>query len=174
MLPFSAAPLAIRCSAQSWVKQKRGEATVIAYIYFRVFRLSPFCLQSSNSSTTPYNPLQLPTMSNHLNQKIPIFDIGTRTSNLPRWETFEFSFQDFKNLPTSKGRSVSLSEISCFGSKWRLRLYPGGHKKSYDGMVGIFLCNTLYPDHCTNIFFRMTVANFRKEGARFVETSFSF
>lgn len=34
---------------------------------------------------------------------------------------------------------VRSSKFSCFGNKWRVGMFPGGHSDSSDGMVGAFL-----------------------------------
>ena len=35
-------------------------------------------------------------------------------------------------------------EFTCFGHRWRVRIYPGGHSTSEEGMVGICF------DHLSN------------------------
>ena len=57
------------------------------------------------------------------------------------WEKFEVQFGGFANLPSEKGEKVLSPEFTCFGSQWRLQLYPGGNNISEDGMVAFYLEN---------------------------------
>ena len=60
------------------------------------------------------------------------------------WKFFEVRFDGFANLPATKDKYVSSPEFTCFHHKWRLAIFPGGHSKSKDGMVAVYL------DHCSN------------------------
>ena len=60
-------------------------------------------------------------------------------SENPNETLFSVTFDKFQMLPTEKGQAVKSSEFSCFGSKWRVKLYPDGNKVSFDGMVSLYL-----------------------------------
>lgn len=62
----------------------------------------------------------------------------TKSDN-PKERLYKITFNDFEDLPSEKGRMVRSSKFSCFGSKWRVGICPGGHTDSSDGMVGAFL-----------------------------------
>ena len=57
------------------------------------------------------------------------------------WESFEACFDDFSNLSTATNECVYSPEFSCFGRKWRLKLYPGGDTNSGYDAVATFLEN---------------------------------
>ena len=54
---------------------------------------------------------------------------------------FEVRFDGFAGLPTTKSNDnfTDSPEFTCFGHRWSLRLYPGGARRSDDGMVAVFL-----------------------------------
>ena len=60
-------------------------------------------------------------------------------SDDPKVTLFSITFDVFEDLPSDKGQEVLSSEFSCFGSTWRIPIYPGGKFGSSDGMVGLFL-----------------------------------
>mmetsp|Transcript_13418 Transcript_13418/g.19158 ORF Transcript_13418/g.19158 Transcript_13418/m.19158 type:complete len:134 (-) Transcript_13418:274-675(-) len=60
-------------------------------------------------------------------------------SDNPKERLFSITFDGFEDLPSEKGRKVRSSKFSCFGRKWRVGIFPGGHPDSSDGMVGAFL-----------------------------------
>ena len=73
---------------------------------------------------------------------MPIIDVGTPPASLltNELETQEIRFHEFEGLPAEKGSSVTYSpEFTCFGHKWRLKIYPGGDSASEEGMVGVYL-----------------------------------
>ena len=53
----------------------------------------------------------------------------------------EVHYNGFEGLPSERGVPVQSPEFTCFGHKWRVEIYPGGHSTSNEGMVGIFLEN---------------------------------
>ena len=67
--------------------------------------------------------------------------VGTPSSNFEEWTTAEVYFHGFAALPSERGESTKSPGFSCFGHKWRVYLYPGGHGDSDDGMVAVYLCN---------------------------------
>ncbi len=62
----------------------------------------------------------------------------TKSDN-PKERRYNITFNNFEDLPSEKGRMVRSSKFSCFGSKWRVGIFPGGHSDSSDGMIGAFL-----------------------------------
>ena len=73
-------------------------------------------------------------------------DVGTPPSSLSKdndneWEMIEVRYHGFQDLTVVRGEVVVSPEFTCFGHQWRLRVYPGGHTSSGDGMVGAFLEN---------------------------------
>ena len=79
--------------------------------------------------------------------RIRKIDVGTPPSSLSlsndnEWESIEVHYHDFENLTTTRDEAVVSSEFTCFGHKWRLKLYPGGNTTLVeDGMVSIALHN---------------------------------
>ena len=65
---------------------------------------------------------------------------GTRPTR-KEWEVIEVHYNGFEGLPSERGVPVQSPEFTCFGHKWRVEIYPGGHSTSNEGMVGIFLEN---------------------------------
>ena len=61
------------------------------------------------------------------------------TSDNPKEALFSVTFDNFEELPSEKGRAAVSSEFSCFGSQWRVSIYPGGEFGSLDEMVSLFL-----------------------------------
>ena len=57
----------------------------------------------------------------------------------------EVHFHEFENLTTRKGAAVKSSTFTCAGHEWNVWLYPGGDTSSEDGMIGVYLPNSL-PD----------------------------
>ncbi|KAL7530119.1 hypothetical protein ACHAXR_003314 [Thalassiosira sp. AJA248-18] len=55
------------------------------------------------------------------------------------WEAIEVCFHNFVNRSSLSGAHVYSPEFTCFGHQWRLKLYPGGHHSSDDGMVAVYL-----------------------------------
>lgn len=64
---------------------------------------------------------------------------GTPAADFPLEESIVINFHDFANLTAEKGQCVNSPIFSCAGYKWKLRIYPGGHSNSRDGMIGIFV-----------------------------------
>ena len=60
-------------------------------------------------------------------------------SDNPKVKLFRVTFDNFEDLPSEKGHAVNSSEFSCFGSHWRVSIYPGGNSDSLNGMVGLYL-----------------------------------
>ena len=57
------------------------------------------------------------------------------------WEVIEVHYNGFEGLPSERGVPVHSPEFTCFGHKWCLKVYPGGHSESKDGMVSLYLVN---------------------------------
>ena len=68
-----------------------------------------------------------------------VVNVGTPPSNFGAWITTEVHFHKFADLTTATDEEVESSEFLCFGHTWRVRLYPGGHADSDEGMVAAFL-----------------------------------
>ena len=60
-------------------------------------------------------------------------------SDNPKETLFGITFDKYVDLPSEKGQAVYSSEFSCFGSQWKVIIYPGGEPSSLDGMVGLYL-----------------------------------
>ena len=57
------------------------------------------------------------------------------------WRMVSISFHGFEGLPSERDVPVFSPEFTCFGHKWRLKVYPGGHSTSNEGMVSVYLEN---------------------------------
>jgi len=60
-------------------------------------------------------------------------------SDNPTEKLFSITFNDFEDLTSEKDWEVCSSMFSCFGSQWRMTIYPGGRSYSSDGMVAVYL-----------------------------------
>ena len=67
--------------------------------------------------------------------------VGTPSSDFEDWTTAEVCFHGFADFSTTRGEGVESPLFSCFGHKWKLKLYPGGEEKSNDGYVAVRLSN---------------------------------
>lgn len=65
--------------------------------------------------------------------------MGTPSNNYVEWETLKFRLHGFEEMMWTKGHSVTTPELTCFGQRWALQVYPGGANDSTDGMISIFL-----------------------------------
>eukprot|EP00984_Skeletonema_dohrnii_P002601 scaffold912_cov121-Skeletonema_dohrnii-CCMP3373.AAC.2 len=60
-------------------------------------------------------------------------------SENPKERLFSITFDNFEELPSTKGQRVISSTFSCLGNQWRIFLDPGGHSESLTGMVAVYL-----------------------------------
>ncbi|KAL7542247.1 hypothetical protein ACHAXR_012950 [Thalassiosira sp. AJA248-18] len=67
--------------------------------------------------------------------------VGNPPQNYQEWETLKFRLHDFEGMPSTKGHMITTPEITCFGQRWALQVYPGGDLSSKNGMISIFLKN---------------------------------
>ena len=67
--------------------------------------------------------------------------VGTPSRWFEEWTTAEVYFHGFGDLSTERGECTKSPEFSCFGHKWRVRLYPGGNGGSDDGYAAVSLAN---------------------------------
>ena len=67
--------------------------------------------------------------------------VGGVPSNFEEWTTAEVYFHGFGDLSAVRDEYTESPEFSCFGHKWRVYVYPGGHEGSDDGYVSLFLHN---------------------------------
>jgi len=65
------------------------------------------------------------------------------------------------DLLIEKGRPVYSPPFKCKGNEWRLKIYPGGHSQSRDGMFGAFL----YPMRDTEIVASYRICLLKSDGA---------
>ena len=82
-------------------------------------------------------------MSNPSTSQITIIDVGTppASTHNKKWESLQVYFNGFVKLPVTRGVPVYSPEFICFGHRWRVRIFPGGHLPSEEGMVGAYLDN---------------------------------
>ena len=82
-------------------------------------------------------------MSNIETSRICKIDVGTppSTTTSDGWEIIQVHYHGFENLTTIRGEFIDSPDFTCFGHKWRLKIYPGGRTNSGDGMVSISLNN---------------------------------
>ena len=77
------------------------------------------------------------------NNVVDVTEVETKIERLksddPKVRLFRVTFDKFEDLPSEKGHMVDSSEFSCFGTKWRVSICPGGTEDSVDGMIGVFL-----------------------------------
>ena len=57
----------------------------------------------------------------------------------PRWQSFHFNVQNFKDLPTTRDHFVLTPKFSCNGHDWVLSIVPGGVRDTAEGYVSIVL-----------------------------------
>ena len=55
------------------------------------------------------------------------------------WTSFQFHFDDFANLATTKNHYVASPKFICNGHQWRLKVYPGGDSNAEEGKVSAYL-----------------------------------
>jgi len=57
----------------------------------------------------------------------------------PRWKSFHFNVQNFKDLPTTRDHYVETPEFTCNGHQWALKIFPGGSDTATEGDVSMYL-----------------------------------
>ncbi|KAL7534554.1 hypothetical protein ACHAXR_005944, partial [Thalassiosira sp. AJA248-18] len=70
-------------------------------------------------------------------------DVGTPSNGFQQeWDVITpVHFHGFEGLEAARRTIIHSPEFTCFGHRWRLRIYPGGATNSDDSMVGVFLDN---------------------------------
>ena len=73
--------------------------------------------------------------------RVPTLQVGTPPTR-KEWEVINIHYNGFEGLSSERDASVYSPEFTCFGHKWRLQIYPGGHSTtSDDGMIAVVLEN---------------------------------
>ncbi|EJK61010.1 hypothetical protein THAOC_18565 [Thalassiosira oceanica] len=67
--------------------------------------------------------------------------VGPQPGPLSDWIMRKVHFHGFAGLLTTQGTEVKSPKFSCFGHKWIVSIYPGGHEDSNEGEVAVYLCN---------------------------------
>ena len=90
----------------------------------------------------------------------------------PRWKSFHFNVQNFKDLPTTRDHCVYAPLFVCNGHKWCLLIYPGGTDKAIEGYVSMYLTHQS-EGNITPIYELQIIDKFGKKH-KAIETTSSF
>ena len=67
--------------------------------------------------------------------------VGTPRDDFPWEESVAVHFHNFERFTTVRNEPVFSPKFTCAGYEWKLVLFPGGHRKSADGMISVYLRN---------------------------------